>query len=118
MFLCIRCLCRLGWRSNSRALPCFLLFIRGSKAAVQHTRKARFLGWFGTDLGGVLAVRGLVFFGACGGFGCSYVFGVCVGLAGGLIPVLCRASSCLIGVPKLQYSTPGKHVFWAGSAQI
>ena len=65
-----------------------------------------------------LPVLSVCVFGVCGGFGCSYVFGISVGLAGGLIPMFCRASSCSLGVLKLQYSVPGKHVFWAGSARI
>ena len=43
------------------------LFFRGSGAAFRHASRACILGWFGTELG-VLAARGVLFFGAFGGF--------------------------------------------------
>ena len=44
------------------------LFFRGSEAAFGHASRACILGWFGTELGGVLAASDVLFFGAFGGF--------------------------------------------------
>ena len=44
------------------------LFFRGSGGAFRHASRACILGWFGTELGGVLAARDVLFFGAFGGF--------------------------------------------------
>ena len=44
------------------------LFFRGSEGAFGHASRACILGWFGTELGGVLAASDVLFFGAFGGF--------------------------------------------------
>ena len=38
------------------------LFFRGSEGAFGHASRACILGWFGTELGGVLAARDVLFF--------------------------------------------------------
>ena len=62
------CFCRVGWRPRVGWWPRFCLVFRGSKGTVRHPEKQRFWSRFGSQLGGVLAQKGVVFFDACGGF--------------------------------------------------
>ena len=63
------CFCRVGWRPIGLAGGLgFAWFLGVPKVRYATPEKQRFWSRFGSQLGGVLAQKGVVFFDACGGF--------------------------------------------------